>query len=261
VPTTTRCPRCGGARVWRLRDGRSRCASCRYDFRPRRWPLRLDDAGWRAILYWYARGLPSEAIARESGVNRKRVLRALAIVRGELAAALARVAPRTPPRWEPPATVRGTPTPVIGIRFREGHPTAEVIAGVDGRLLARELRRATPRLFDWDPVLRPFAALVVARRLRRVSPVDPHPPHGHAELGAFWQYLERELSGRGGVRRDRLDLYLAEYSWRYRWRRWPPARRVAFLLDLIDRAAVSPPTLWGDVEKRRSNGDNANAPA
>ncbi len=31
----------------------------------------------------------------------------------------------------------------------------------------------------------------------------------------FWGYLKRNLSAKGGIRRDRLPLYLAEYVWRY----------------------------------------------
>jgi transposase-like protein len=35
----------------------------------------------------------------------------------------------------------------------------------------------------------------------------------------FWGYLKRKLSSKGGIRREKLPLYLGEYVWRYNYRR------------------------------------------
>jgi len=37
-------------------------------------------------------------------------------------------------------------------------------------------------------------------------------------LEGFWGYLKRKLVAKGGIRRERLPLYLAEYAWRYNHR-------------------------------------------
>jgi transposase-like protein len=34
-------------------------------------------------------------------------------------------------------------------------------------------------------------------------------------LEGFWGYLKRKLSAKGGIRRERLPIYLGEYVWRY----------------------------------------------
>lgn len=252
MPSRERCPRCGSAKAWVLADQRRRCAQCRYDWRPARWPLRLPAADWRRLLAWFARGASGAAIAAETGLDRKQVIRALTLVRTAMAATLANVEPAAArSAWEPPPANPGVP--VIGIRFRQGQPSAEVIAGVDGRALGMALRRQVPDLRPWEPALAPYTALVVAHRLRYVSPVDPHPPHGFAELGGFWQYLERQLTSRGGIRRDRLGLYLAEYSWRYHWRKHSTAQVVTALAALVHRGArVSATGLWGDVDSSMS---------
>ena len=63
-------------------------------------------------------------------------------------------------------------------------------------------------------------------------------PFGPIE--AFWAYLKRQLRARGGIRRERLDLYLASFAWRYEHRKLPPAAQVEELLNLIGRVdAVS----------------------
>ncbi len=40
-------------------------------------------------------------------------------------------------------------------------------------------------------------------------------------LEGFWGYLERKLAAKGGIRRERLPLYLGEYVWRYNHRKLP----------------------------------------
>ena len=81
VAPRARCPRCGNPRSWILRNGRRRCARCRFDWRPGRLPLRLTPQQWRELLRWFVRGAPSAQIADETRLNRKRVLRALTSVR------------------------------------------------------------------------------------------------------------------------------------------------------------------------------------
>ena len=37
-------------------------------------------------------------------------------------------------------------------------------------------------------------------------------------LEGFWGYLKKRLAAKGGIRKERLPLYLAEYVWRYNHR-------------------------------------------
>ena len=36
--------------------------------------------------------------------------------------------------------------------------------------------------------------------------------------GVIWGYLKRRLAAKGGIRQERLPLYLAEYVWHYNHR-------------------------------------------
>lgn len=85
-----RCPRCGHRSYWILRDGRRRCASCRYDWRPWRLPLRLTPRQWRQVLGGFVRGMSTHLVAQTTGVGRKRVLRSLTVVRRTMARAIPR---------------------------------------------------------------------------------------------------------------------------------------------------------------------------
>ena len=75
------CPRCQHAKSWSIRRGKSRCAACHYEWVPRALPLRLSPGEWRRLLRWFVLGQSAEVIAQEARLERKRVLRALIVVR------------------------------------------------------------------------------------------------------------------------------------------------------------------------------------
>lgn len=52
-------------------------------------------------------------------------------------------------------------------------------------------------------------------------------------LEGFFGYLKRQLASRGGIRRERLPLYLAEYVWRYNNRKLPVEKQIEKLLNLV----------------------------
>jgi transposase len=54
-------------------------------------------------------------------------------------------------------------------------------------------------------------------------------------LEGFWGYVKRRLAAKGGIRRDRLPLYVAEYVWRYNHRRCSTRQQVHLLMTLLKR--------------------------
>ena len=76
-----RCPRCHCTKVYRLGTGKRRCSQCRYDFTPHRLPLYLTRDQWRGIITWFLLEQSSQTIADRTGIDRKRVLRALTWIR------------------------------------------------------------------------------------------------------------------------------------------------------------------------------------
>ncbi len=52
-------------------------------------------------------------------------------------------------------------------------------------------------------------------------------------LEGFWGYLKRQLASRGGIRKERIPLYLAEYVWRYNNRQLTVSKQITRLLDLV----------------------------
>jgi hypothetical protein len=210
------CPRCGARKSWSLADGRQRCANCRLDWRPGRLPLRLSKSEWRTLLYWFVRTATSAQIAQESGLERKRVLRALAVVRQAM---------------------------------REDNPSLETLADDAARAsgpASRRPRHAMLGLFiahglvgvdvtteeELTRTRRGYAALVQRGRLQRVqNHGQTRAPFGQIE--AFWSYLQRNLRAKGGIRPARLELHLAEFAWRYNHRKLSNPELAGELLRMI----------------------------
>jgi len=54
-------------------------------------------------------------------------------------------------------------------------------------------------------------------------------------LEGFWGYLKRKLASKGGIRREKLPLYLGEYVWRYNHRNNSDKMKVKRILELLER--------------------------
>ncbi len=251
-----RCPRCGYTSSWRIRRGQVRYARCRTDWRPGL-PLRLARHQWHALLRWHVRGLSSQAISRETGFSRKRVLRALLLLRR-------RLVPEVPPVFRGTVEVdetalggawknkrlgqrhagtkrgRGTSkTPVFGILCRGGQVWAQVVPDIEATtLLPLIRRRVKPGSIVCSDTWTSYTGIaakgyvphLVEHGRRQYS--DRRGSHING-LEGFWGYLKRRLAAKGGIRRARLPLYLAEYVWRYNHRHFSVEQHVEQLMNLL----------------------------
>lgn len=232
------CPRCGSAKIWELSSGKRRCAACRYDFRLGKLGLQLTPFQWRQVLHWFLRGLSVAQIAEETGLRRERIMRALLLVHQ----AMARDVPpvfsgvvevdetylvgpwhnkRLSVRLQGTKAGRGTTKQaVFGILCRGGQVWAEVVPDTKSKtllpLLQQQVCRGSVVCTDTFSADTGVAAGGYVHRM-----VDHRQTHsgkrgGHINgLEGFWGYLKRRLAAKGGIRRERLPLYLAEYVWRY----------------------------------------------
>ena len=257
-----RCPRCGYTRTWIVRRAKRRCARCRYEWRPRL-PLRLTRHQWHALLRCHAQGLSAQAIALETQLHRQRVLRALTVVRTAMVHEMPPVLRGTVevdetyvggawrnrrhrPLGRTSPHGRGTTlkTPVFGSLCRGGQVWAQVVPNVSRAtlqpLIRRRVRRGTTVWSDTFTSYTGIATNGYVHRLVRHSPGSYGRGERHINgLEGFWGYLKRRLAAKGGIRRDRLPLYLAEYVWRYNHRRLSIDQQVHQLMRLLEKTGAS----------------------
>ena len=66
---------------------------------------------------------------------------------------------------------------------------------------------------------------------------DTHGNHING-LEGFWGYLKRKLASKGGIRKERLPLCLAEYIWRYNHRNLTINKQIDNLLNLLYKTYI-----------------------
>ena len=124
--------------------------------------------------------------------------------------------------------------PAIGLYLVNGLVGADVIpdrkAEQLGALLrARKTREPAAPLPEWHG----YAAVVYRGRFYRLAPTTGRSEAVFGRIEAFWAYLQRQLRAKGGIRRERLELYVAEYVWRYNRRQLSRAEQVRELVELL----------------------------
>ena len=190
----------------------------------------------------FLKGFSAQGIAEETGIERKRVLRALLHVREAMAQDIPEVFSGTVEidetyiggQWKnkrkSQRTIkakrgRGTQkTPVFGILCRSGKVWAEVVADTEAKtllpLVNQRVRRGSVVCSDTWKSYTGIAAKGYVHRIVHHGKQEYSDGKGNHINGleGFWGYLKRRLAAKGGIRRERLPLYLAEYVWRYNHR-------------------------------------------
>lgn len=251
------CPRCRHKTGYALKSGYKRCSKCGLDYEPGKLPLHLSKSQWRDVLEWFMRQQSSAAIARDTGLERRRVMRALTYTRHMMATDVPETFSGTVEvdetyiggQWKnkrkwtrDKGTKRGKGTakqPVFGIYARKGTVWAELVDDTSSHtplpLIRKQVSEGSTVCSDtW----RGYTGIATEGYVHRLV------KHGEGEfsngkgthingLEGFWGYIKRRLAAKGGIRRERLGLYLAEYVWRYNNRKLPVDEQVKKLLALL----------------------------
>jgi len=253
------CPRCHCTKVYRLGTGKRRCSQCHYDFTPHRLPLYLTRDQWKEIITWFLLEQSSQKIANRTGIDRKRVLRALTWIRRALAKDVPEVFSGTVEvdetyvggRWKnkrksirDQGTKRGRGTkkqPVFGILCRNGLVWAEIVENVEAEtlqpLISSKVKTGSIVCSDMWRAYTGIASRGFVHRL--VNHGDREYSDGKGNhingLEGFWGYLKRKLAAKGGIRREKLYLYVGEYVWRYNHRNESDKLKLKRILELLEK--------------------------
>lgn len=247
-----KCPKCQYSKSYLIRRSKHRCARCKYEWQPNRFPLRISASEWKSLLMHFFLNLPGRDIATETGIERKRVLRALLLVRQIMSediphefteilsvdqTANGKLENNTP---EPEKLQidkqdrKPRKKPVFGILFKNAKAWAEIIPYTEADELILQIKQQVNHdstLFSgkWQK----YTVIASKDFFHRLSKHNKGKGNHINELEGFWGYLKRKLASKGGIRQDRLPLYLAEYVWRYNHRSLSPKEKIDHMLSLL----------------------------
>ena len=241
-----------------------RCSSCGYEWKPGKLPLHLTRKEWSNILHWFLRGLSVVAIAQETRVHRQRILRALTYVRNSFQKGTLDIFSDSGTvgvdetyiggQWKNKRHSakaggskrgRGTSkTPVFGILCRGGKVWAQVVPDVEAKTLLSLISGgvelgSTVCSDTWKSYTGVAANGYVHRMVKHNEGEYSDCKSNHINgLEGFWGYLKRRLSAKGGIRKERLPLYLAEYVWKYNLRNDSIDLQKKLILKQLERCYV-----------------------
>lgn len=255
----TQCRRCGYQKLWKLNTGKYRCASCRYSFRPRTGGVYIPQSILKKVVEEFDLEHSTNIILERCAISKYKLL--------ALLTALRTVMTRDVPQpfsgivevdetylggqWknkplkfklESPRSKRGkgtTKQPVFGILCRKGQVWAELIDGVEADdiqpLIERQVIKGSTVCSDtWRAYTGIATKGYVHRCVEHGKGQYSDGSGGHINgLEGFWGYLKRKLAARGGIRREKIQLFLGEYIWRYNHRNLPHKQRIKTLFKLL----------------------------
>jgi transposase-like protein len=211
----------------------------------------------------FFQGFPSHDIAQETGLERKRIMRALLMVRRVMENDIPAVFSGTVEidetylggQWKNKRRSqkislakrgRGTQkTPVFGILCRKGKVWAEIVPDVEAKTLIPLIKqRVKPGSTVCSDTWKSYTGIAAKGYVHRLV------EHGKGEysdkkgnhingLEGFWGYLKRRLAAKGGIRKERLPLYLAEYVWRYNHRNMSVNDKTDKMISLLRSMILS----------------------
>ncbi len=253
------CHRCGYAKFWKLSSGKIRCAHCRTSFRPKINDVYVPKKILKLVIEEFVLGHSTNLILERRAISKYKLLKILIALR----AVMTKDVPEPfsgivevdetylGGQWKnKPLKIRqksrksksgrGTSKqPTFGILCRNGLVWAEVVSGVEAGdllpLIEKQVKKGSLVCSDTWRAYTGIAAKGYVHRLIDHSEGEYSDQRGgHINgLEGFWGYLKRRLAAKGGIRRERLPLYVGEYVWRYNHRALPHKQKAKRLYKLI----------------------------
>jgi len=133
---------------------------------------------------------------------------------------------------------RGTAKqPVFGIYARRGVVWAEIVDDTKAKtlqpLITKQVKSGSTVCSDtWKG----YTGIATKGYVHRLVDHIREFANGKAHINGlegFWGYLKRQLAAKGGIRRERLGLYLGEYVWKYNNRKLTVDEQVNKLMKLL----------------------------
>jgi transposase len=257
-----KCRRCNSIKVLKIRRGKVRCKICKYEFKPRIGRINLNYSQWKKVIYWFLRSQSINVIIEETKISKYKILKSLNLVREIMAKDIPEIfegivevdetylggqkknkrkSQLKKEKEKFGRSKRGLGTkkqPLFGILCRNGKVWATIVDDTEAKdlipIIENKIKKGTRICSDTWRAYTGLATKGYVHRTVKHQKKEYAKGRNHINgLEGFFGYLKRQLSSRGGIRRKRLPLYLAEYVWRYNNRRLKIKQQIKCLLKLI----------------------------
>lgn len=260
-----RCKRCNKNKCYFLNSGRYRCRACKYTFNVSKDKFNVSPRIIKAIVKDFILEHSTNVIFSQQPISKYSLLKLLTACRMEMIKDISEVFSGTvevdetylgakmknrrlkellkiKSQYPKQKKLSGHATikqPIFGILCRSGKVWAEIVPDIEAKdlqpLIEKQVQRGSTVCSDTWRGYTGLATKGYVHRLVKHSEGEYSDKQGNHINGleGFWGYLKRKLAAKGGIRKSRLNLYLAEYVWRYNHRSDTIEQRVNRLFKLL----------------------------
>ena len=236
-----KCPKCFKSKFWKTGDNRLKCKNCRHIFTLKPNPLNISNKILNEVISEFLLEHSTNIILERINISKYKLLKTLTLLRilmvGDIPDVLREIMKLDEDYSEKSSDFKldnKIKHPVIGILCKEEKVYAKILSNInehDLKLFLKNQRKkdSISRCFEeWQK----YIGLAFKGRFYRVVPSE-NKKYRIDALETFWGYLKRKLSAKGGIRKEKLPLYLGEYAWRYNHRKLSFQEKEKHLLSLI----------------------------
>jgi transposase-like protein len=263
---TILCPLCRYSRSWSLRRNKRKCKSCRHEFSSAHAPIkgfRATKRTWKIVIGIFLRERTEKRIAEEAGLSLKTAQRMAHHLRKIMSA-------DTPKQLPGPIEMdeayiggqrKNMRLHIRRLQGKRGHGTDKLpIVGLFSRESGQVYIDVEPKKLDVKYIIKVIQDHVPARaeiytdgfkmyrQLSKYGYLHEYVDHADGEyvrgnihtnnIEGFWGIMKRKLSCIGGMRRDRLHLFVGEIAWKFNHRNLSLKDQERVLLELILKDAI-----------------------
>ena len=255
------CKNCNSKRFWRLNDSRFKCKKCSLKFSPNKNKIKISNKLLKQIISEFVLEHSTNTILDRVNISKYKLLKILTLIRIEMTKNVPKIFEgivevdetylggqwknkRLSSKKQQKQSKKGrgtTKQPAFGILCRNGTVWAELVSGVEASDLQprieKQVKKGSTVCSDTWRGYTGIAQKGYVHRLVNHSKNEYSDMKGNHINGleGFWGYMKRRLSARGGIRREKLHLFLGEYVWKYNHRKLNFKERENLLFKLIIR--------------------------
>lgn len=247
----TNCYRCQNGKVWKLKSGRFRCSSCKTTFSPRIAGICVSKRILKKIISEFLLEHSTNIILDRVNISKYKLLKLLTLFRIVMTRDSAkqfsgivevdetylggqmknrRIKDKmklekikgSRKKLSGHATIK---QPIFGILCRAGMVWAQLISKIEAPdlqpLIENQVKKGSVVCSDTWRGYTGIAAKGYVHRMVKHNEGEYSDKKGNHINGleGFWGYLKRKLAAKGGIRKEKLPLFLGEYVWRYNYRK------------------------------------------
>jgi len=262
----TICPKCSSKKkFYKISDGRLKCSECKKYFTLHKDLIKISRKLLKRIISEFILEHSVNTILDRVDISKYKLLKILTLFRIEMIKDIPDIFSGTVEvdetylggQWknkklnvkkkaltQGKTSKRGRGTskqPAFGILCRNGTVWAELVSGVEAvdlqPRIEKQVKKGSTVCSDTWRGYTGIARKGYVHRLVNHSQNEYSDMRGNHINGleGFWGYLKRKLSAKGGIRREKLHLYLGEYVWRYNHRKLTFKEREKLLFKLISK--------------------------